>query len=493
MINPVARRTIVIGGGITGLATAYYMRLNSRREDICILLESSSRVGGKIVTTSDNGFLIEGGPDSFLAQKASTQALCAALGITGQIVGSNSTQKPSTYIYSGGQMHPMPDGMMLMAPTMILPILRSKLLTWSAKLRLGLELFIPARTDGADESLASFVRRRLGPQMLDKIAAPLMAGIHAADPERLSLRSTFPIFPQMEHSHGSLALAMFHRKRLTHQAKSQTPLAATPQPKPMFVSLAGGLQQLTEALAAQLPAGDVRCNSRVRSVTMDEYGRYHVLLDDGSSLAADHIVFATPAFVTAGILENLAPHLAEKLRAIRYVSTATVSLAFRRDELTCPMQGLGFLVPASEKRRINACTWSSTKFSHRAPDDCVLLRVFIGGALNEQLAEQDERSLIELVRQELSDILGITAEPVLAKAFRWRKANPQYEVGHQQLLAEIEHLVAAFPELHLAGAAFHGAGIPDCVQQAHDTADRILQSDARALYHSHESFTAASA
>ncbi len=390
-------------------------------------------------------------------------------------------------------MHPMPEGMMLMAPTMILPFMRSRLISWIGKLRLALELFIPARKDGADESLAGFVRRRLGTEMLDRIAAPLMAGIHAADPERLSLRSTFPMFVDMEQTHGSLALAMFSRKRTARKISTQptAPLAPTPKPQPMFVSLDGGLQQLPNALAASLGPDELHLNTRVDFISNEPDGSYLVHLGNGNTLPADHIVLATPAYISANIVEPIAPLLAARLRDIPYVSTATVSLAFRRDELNCPLKGLGFLVPNTEGRRINACTWSSTKFTHRAPNDCVLLRVFIGGALNEKLADQDEGALIELAREELRDILGLTAIPVLAKAFRWRNANPQYEVGHQDLITEIEALAAVHPGLHLTGAAYHGAGIPDCVQQAKVTALRIATAEARAHYHGHESLITA--
>ncbi len=463
-------KTVIVGGGVTGLATAYYLREFGVGAAGCTLVEGSSRVGGKVTSMEESGFLVEGGPDSFLAQKQIAKDLCVDLGLEDELIGSNSTQKTSTYVLSGGHLHPMPQGMMLMAPTMILPILRSRLISWPGKLRMGLELLVRRRREQHDESLASFVRRRLGREVLDKIAAPLMAGIHAADPERLSLQSTFPMFAEMEQAHGSLLLAMFRRKRVQagHGAKRGS----------MFLSLAGGVQRMTDALAARLEPQQIRLNSRVRYVTRDN-DRYRIEMVDGSFLHADNIVFATPAYVTAEIIESLDPLLAKRLRAIRYASTATVSLGFRRSELNCELQGLGFIVPASELRRINACTWSSTKFSQRAPEDCVLMRVFIGGALSEELAEQDEASLIELARQELGEILGITATPVLAKAYRWHKASPQYDVNHQALVRELEQIAAMHPGLYLAGAAYRGAGIPDCLTQARDTALKIARAEAR--------------
>jgi protoporphyrinogen/coproporphyrinogen III oxidase len=362
---------------------------------------------------------------------------------------------------------------MLMAPTMILPILRSKLISWPGKLRMGLEIFIGRNTTVADESLGSFVRRRMGSELLAKIAGPLMAGIHAGDPEALSLRSTFPMFTDMEKKHRSLVLGMMKRK------KQQAAQPSTGPRPSMFTTLSGGLQQLPDAIAARLNPQQVKLNCRVQSIAA-QGEQYKLTLSDASSLVADNVIFTTPAYVTAEIVQQLHPALAENLRRIRYVSTSTVSLAFRRSEITCDLNGFGFIVPATEGRKINACSWSSTKFSHRAPDDFVLMRVFIGGAFSEDLAEQDEATLIDIARQELREIMGITATPVLARAYRWTKSNPQYNVGHSVLINEIDQRVSAHPGLYLAGAAYRGSGIPDCIQSGVDTAAKIqkLQSTA---------------
>jgi oxygen-dependent protoporphyrinogen oxidase len=461
-------KTVIIGGGISGLAAAYYLQESAGEDTEYLLLESSSRLGGKITSNSSDGFLVEGGPDSFLTQKSATLDLCRALGLGDQLIGSNQTATPSTYVLSNGRLHPMPEGMMLMAPTMILPILRSRLISWPGKLRMGMEVFVRRAKSDSDESLASFVRRRLGSELLNKIAGPLMAGIHAGDPERLSLRSTFPMFAEMEHANGSLVRGMMKRK------KAQAGRPASAKTPSMFTTLAGGLQQLPDAIACRLNSRQVRLNCRVQSL-LSNGDRYKLVLSDGSSMVADNIVFATPAYVTAEIVQQLDPCLAETLRAIRYVSTATVSLGFTRSDLKCPLNGFGFIVPASEGRRINACSWSSMKFSDRAPKDCVLLRVFVGGALAEDLAEQDEAALIDLARKELHEILGITATPVITKAYRWNKSNPQYEVGHRALIAEVERLSESHPGLHLAGAAYRGSGIPDCIQSGMDAARKITQ------------------
>jgi len=477
-------KTIIIGGGIAGLATAFALQ---ERNYEFVLIESAPRWGGKITTAREDGFTVEGGPDSFITQKAGGLELCRKLGLENQLVGSNSGKAAKTYIYSSGRLQAMPEGMMLMAPTMILPMLRTRLISWPGKLRMGLELLIPRKRGDEDESLAAFVRRRLGHELLDKIAGPLMGGIHSADPERLSLRSTFPTFLEMERKHRSLTLAMLKRKKQPaspHSAAASTAPAApgvTPAAKrpSMFMTLRGGLQQLTEALVAHLPPQSLRANTRVVAVRR-EASAYRIDLSDGTSLLADDVVFATPSYVAADLLRTVDAALADQLSAIRYVSTATVSLGYRRSDITHPLQGAGFIVPHSEGRQINACSWSSAKFDHRAPEDSVLLRVFLGGALAESLAEQDEATLIRIAREEMRIILGITAEPVLTKAYRWHKANPQYDLGHESRLVAIEQTLERLPGLHVVGAAYRGAGLPDCIQSGTRAAQAIATRHASA-------------
>jgi len=457
-------KTVIVGGGIAGLATAFYLQ-ESGSVDLT-LIECSPTCGGKITSTSRGGFIVEGGPDSFITQKPAALDLCKRLGLSNQLVGSNAGKQATTYVWSEGRLHPMPEGMMLMAPTMVVPFLRSHLISWRGKFRMGMELLVPKLKGNRDESLAGFVRRRLGNEALNKIAGPLMGGIHAADPEKLSLHSTFPMFQDMESKHGSLLRGMMKRPKRSTSANSK--------PTPMFMSLHGGLQQLSDALVSQLPPNSIRTGCCVLTVSPQKH-QYKVALNDGSSILADNIVFATPAYVTADLVQQIDPMLASRLRAIRYVSTATVSLGFRRTDINHPMQGAGFIVPKSEGRKITACSWSSQKFPHRAPQDSVLLRVFIGGALAEDLAEQDDAALIELARKELRTIMGIAAAPVFARAYHWHRANPQYNLGHSERIAEIEHSLADIPGLFLAGAAYHGAGIPDCIQSGMTAARSIAE------------------
>jgi protoporphyrinogen/coproporphyrinogen III oxidase len=469
-------KTVIVGGGIAGLATAFYLQECGVHD--FTLIESSPTLGGKIASVNEAGFLVEGGPDSFITTKPAALDLCRRLGLGDQLTGSNSGKQATTFVWSGGRLHPMPEGMMLMAPTMVLPFLRSRLISWPGKLRMGMEVFVPRQSSDQDESLADFVRRRLGSELLNKIAGPLMGGIHAADPEKLSLRSTFPIFLDMERKHGSLLRGMMKRPK-------RQPPAPGCVPTSMFMTLQGGLQRLSDTLLAQLPADAIRSGCSVLNVSPSE-GRYKLTLSNGSSILAENVVFATPAYVTADLIQQIDPAIASRLRGIRYVSTATVSLGFKRSDIAHPMQGAGFIVPRSEGRRITACSWSSSKFKHRAPDDSVLLRVFVGGALAEQLAEQDNAALIQLAREELRTIMGITAEPTLAKAWRWPKANPQYDLGHDLRVSEIERSLTNLPGLYVAGAAYRGAGLPDCIQSGIAAARAIAKRNhAEQLHHDH--------
>ncbi len=456
------RKTVIVGGGITGLATALYLHEHAANAVSYTLLESSTRWGGKMLTTHQDGFLAEGGPDSFLAQKPEMLELCRRLGLEDELIGSNTTKGPSTFVLSKNKLHAMPEGMMLMAPTMIMPFLRTRLISWWGKLRMGLEIFVPKPKEVTDESLGSFVRRRLGKEALDKIAAPLMAGIHSADPERLSLRSTFPIFSEMEKTHGSLLRAMTKKKKKQPAGKS-----------PMFLSFKDGIETLSQAIVKRLDPNALRLNCGVHSVTGGS-SQFCVELNDGSRLYADDVIFATPAYVTARLLRDLDPSLAASLNEIPYASTATVSLGYKRSEIGAQLNGFGFVVPSQEGRKINACSWSSQKFSFRAPEDGVLLRAFLGGACAPGLAEHDEQTLLALARYELQEIMGITATPILTKVSRWIKGNPQYEVGHAERVAEIAHILTFHPGLHLAGSAYSGSGMPDCIQSGVRAASAVI-------------------
>ncbi|HEY6042924.1 MAG TPA: protoporphyrinogen oxidase [Anaerolineae bacterium] len=471
------RHVAIVGGGIAGLAAAYYLQTRGRGAVNYTLVESAPRLGGKIVSARENGFVVEGGPDSFLTTKPAALELCRELLLGDDLIGTNDAGR-KVYVWSRGQLRAMPDGVMLIIPTRLTPFVTSSLISPLGKLRMGLEALIPPRREDEDESLSHFVTRRLGAEALDRIAEPMIAGIYVAEAENLSLQSTFPRFLDMEKKYGGLLRGVVAQKiaaRRNGQVNGNGNGNGNGKPTvSMFMTLRGGLQQIVESLVERLPGETLLTNRVVINVRRE--GRGFVLaLSDGAQLQADEIVFATPAYVTARLVRSFEPELAEKLQAVQYVSTATVSLGYRRAEVTHPLNGFGFVVPRSENRKILACTWSSTKFDSRAPEGHVLLRVFIGGARAEQTVEQEDRALEQIAREELRAMMGLDATPVVSKVYRWTKANPQYQVGHQARIAEIDRLANRQGGLHLAGAAYHGVGIPDCIEDGKRAVERILQ------------------
>jgi oxygen-dependent protoporphyrinogen oxidase len=471
---PAAIDVAVIGGGIAGLSTAYYLQQATRdapHPTAVIVFERDARPGGKIVTDRPAGFVIEGGPDAFITQKPVAYELCRALGLGDRLIGTNDARR-KVYVLAGGRLHPLPEGVRLIAPTRLGPFLRSALISPWGKVRMGLDLLLPGRPAPGDESLAAFVRRRLGREALDKLGEPMLAGIHVGDPARLSLRATFPQLAEMERRHGSLI-------RGTRAARPAPP--DPNRPATMFLALREGMAELPAALAAHLGPGVVR--TAVEVVRMVRTGAgdgsgYRLHLSSGEQIMARQVVLATPAPGAARLLAVDAPDLAAALGAIRYVSSATISLGYRAADLPRPLDGFGFVVAAREPTRLLACTWTSTKFDHRAPQDHVLLRAFVGGAHHAELVDLPDAALLALAREELRTILGITAPPVVSRIFRWPQANPQYDVGHLERVARIERLAAAQPGLYLTGSAYRGVGIPDCVRGAKATATRIAAAPA---------------
>lgn len=461
-------RVAVIGGGIAGVAAAHRLvertRAASRPLELA-LFESRDRLGGTIATERANGFTIETGPDAFITDKPWALALCRRIGIEGELMGTAEGDR-RTYIAFGGRLHPLPEGFLMLAPTNPLALAGSRLFSWRGKLRMGLDLVLPARHDGDDESLASFVRRRLGREALERVADPLVGGIYTADPERLSLRATMPRFLDLERAHGSVIRGLRAGAAARSTAESQSAGARYS----LFMSHRDGMGALIEAIAARLPPGTVHLGTPVSAL---KAGTPWAVGTAGRETPFDAIVLAAPAAPAAAMLAEVDPALARALRAISYASSATVTLGYRADDVQLP-PGFGFVVPAVERRPLLACTFSSRKFPGRAPAGHELLRIFVGGARRPELATLADDALVDLVRGELRTFLGVTAPPCLVRIGRWPEAMPQYAVGHLDRVAEIERRAQTLPGLHLVGAAYRGVGIPDCVRGGEAAADAIV-------------------
>lgn len=474
----VPSRVVIVGGGISGLAAAYRLTQRAGDQRVAVtLVEAEPRLGGKIFTERVDGLVIEAGPDSFLGAKPAAAQLCEALGIGERLIGTRETGG-GTYILRGGRLEPLPEGVSGLVPTKLRPLLRSGLLSMRGKLRMALEPFVPARRKGGDESVASFVRRRLGNEAYERMAQPLLSGIYAGDAERMSLLATFPRLRESELRYGSLVRGMLAQRRRT-LAPGTSPNAVGARTgetkvRSAFLSLQDGLGELIEALEGALDGVDLRPGVRAVGIERREAG-YLVRLEDGARLEADALLLATPAWAAAELLAELAPDLATILREIRYVSTATISLAYRRADVEAlgAGGGRGFVIPSIEHRELTAVTWASNKFAGRAPDELALVRGFVGRAGREEAVDLPDDELIRIVRDELRQIVGLTATPVMSRIYHWRRALPQYELGHLERVAAIDRALEALPRLRLLGAAYRGVGIPDCIQSGYAAADAV--------------------
>ncbi len=463
----------IIGGGIAGLSAAYYATRTTQYDQITII-ESDSRWGGKITTDrvsfddDADAFIIEGGPDTFLATKPWGVALCKELGLGERLHGTNPNKK-NTYVLNKGRLLPLPEGLAMMIPSDVPSILRSRLISWFGKTRMGLDFLLPAKNVNGDETLGAFVSRRLGREAYENLIEPLMSGIYAGDGDQLSLASTFPYLRDLETKYGSLARGALNMRKQSNGKAVQGSRSA-------FLTPTTGLAEIVEALVEHLSSHnvDLRLNTRVNSISRNtQHGTWNVKLDT-ETLDTDALILATPAFVSAQLLASFDPELGAALQSIPYASTATVSLAYRLSDIPRDLDGYGYVIPRREGRKALACTWTSTKFPHRAPEEYALIRVFVGRA--GQDIPWDESELIELAKEELNLTLGITAEPLLSRVFLWDKAMPQYNLGHPEILKRIDTALEKHPGLALAGNGYRGIGIPDCIHSGELAVDKILES-----------------
>jgi len=464
-------RVLIIGGGITGLATAYFLQQRAAEAGDTLeltILEADEQFGGKVQTEQRDGFLIEGGPDSFVTYKPWGLRLARELGLEDQLISNN--QSGNVYVYWQRRLVPIMKGFRLAAATNTMALLNSPMFNIRAKLRMLMEPWQGAKQDDEDESIGDFVRRRAGRECLHKLAGPLMSGIYVGDPEKLSVQACFPQLVKLEKEHGSLVRG-YNAQAAQRQSDKGSAFPT------MFASLRGGTGQLVEAILGKLQA---RLCPGHRATDLGHTEAGHLAVDaetatGTASFEADAVVLAAPAFAAAELLREGMPPLAERLERIPYVSSGTVTMAFRDSDLRKQRvrDGIGIVIPQSANRRILAITWCNNKFDYRAPPGHTLVRVFIGGPeYGDDVFESDETILL-MAREELRHIAGLWASPVQTAIYRWPYGNPQYHVGHLELVDEIESHAAEVPGLFLTGSAYRGIGIPDCVDQANRTADRI--------------------
>ena len=467
----IPKKVLIVGGGISGLATAYRLTELSRQGSFPVeitLLEAKPRLGGVIETRSREGFLLEGGPDSFISEKPAALELSKRLGIAAEVTGTNEKFRRS-FVYKKGKLVQVPEGFYLIAPSQIRAFLETPLLSLATKLRMGCDLFIPRRAGGGDESIGSFVRRRFGETTLREIAQPMIGGIYTADPERLSLEATMPQFLEMERTYGSVIRGLFARKKL---GKKNAAKAASGPRYSLFLSYKEGMEQLTRTLVAKLP--EVRFITSSAAARIKRRAQWLIETEQGVTQEADAVCLALPAHQASRLLEDAAPGLSGDLAAIPYESVATVNLAYQRAYIPHSLGGFGFVVPAFTKRKIVACSFSSVKFPGRAPEGMALLRAFVGGALHREVYALGDGAMVKIVIEELRHYLGIEAKPVFTSISRYPLSMPQYPVGHLARVASLHEQLAGFPGLFLAGNGYRGIGVPDCVKGAELAADAMM-------------------
>jgi oxygen-dependent protoporphyrinogen oxidase len=467
------QRIIVVGGGISGLAAAHRIlelaRERNRAVEI-LLLESGRRAGGTIATERTDGFLLEGGPDGFITEKPWAMELCRRLNLTPRLISTQATHR-TVYVVHRGRLQPLPEGFFLLAPSRLWPVIGTPIFSWRGKARMALEPVIPRRRGDGDESLAAFVRRRFGKEVLDRAAQPLAGGIYGADPNNLSLAATFPRFLQLERDYRSVVLGMRReQRRRSSAAKPESGARYS-----LFTTLQSGMQELVDALVSRISEGALRLGRKVSEVFFDQrLKKWVVVTREREKLECDGIILATPAPASADMLSKMAPELSRKLAMIPYASTATMNLGYRRNDIPHPLDAFGFVAPAVEKRSTMACTFSSVKYSGRAPEGSVLLRAFVGGMLQPLELDRTDDKMEANIRADLADLLGVTAPPLFCRIQRHPYSMPQYRVGHLELIESIERLTSDLTGLALAGNAYRGVGIPDCVHSGEQAAEKLL-------------------
>lgn len=483
------RKTVaVIGGGLTGLSTAYYLEKKAKEqgEDVrIVLLEGDDRLGGKIMTDTREGYVIELGPDSFLGRKPAAVNLARDLGMAHELVGTNQDPKAKkTYILHDMQLHRIPPGLNIGIPTQFTPFATTTLLTLAGKMRAGLDLFIPRSQHTGDQSLGTFLERRLGTEVVDRMVEPLLAGIYAGDMRKLSLRSTFPQFEQLEQKYGSLIRGMLEQAKNAKKQPVQPEYGAAPVgdanahapklPNSVFFTFRGGLEYFIGRIASALQHTEIRLSTRVETIEQQVGTGYQVRLADGETFDVDTVVVTTPTYQAAKLFPR---HLKTNshLTQLPHATVATVVLAYDQDQLDHPLDGTGFVVRKTEPTTITACTWTSSKWLHTAPEGKRLIRCYVGRSGDDAVVHESDEEIVRRVRQDLKKVMGLNAEPKFTIVTRLRESMPQYYVGHlDRVKAFKEQAAAELPGVFFIGMGYDGVGIPDCISQSIQAADQTL-------------------
>ncbi len=472
---PGPKRIVVVGGGIAGLAAAHrLLEPADGPPPVVTLLEAAARLGGVIETGRRDGFLVEGGPDSFITEKPWGLDLCRRLGLDGALLRTNETHR-RVYVVRAGRLEVVPEGFALLAPVRVLPFLATPIFSWRGKLRMMAEPFVSARAGDEDESLGSFVRRRMGREALERLVEPMVAGIYTADPDVLSLKATFPRFLAMEREHGSVTRGLRARAKAARRARAASAEGAAAGVRySLFVTPPDGMGAIVDALVARLGGAALRTGCAAEAVEPGgPEAPWRVRTAGGETVPADGVCLALPAHASARLLRGADAALADLLDGIPYASTAVVNVACRREDVPHPLDGFGFVSPFAEGRELVGCTFSSVKFAGRAPEGSVLLRAFVGGARRPELAERDDAAMEASVLREFRELIGLEAPPLWTSVRRWPRALSQFPVGHLDRLAAIAERLRALPGLALAGNGYEGGGVPDSIRSGERAAESL--------------------
>lgn len=485
------RHVIIIGGGVAGLGAAYKVRRSADEgHDVSFtLIEKDERLGGCLVTElvddpeMGERYIVDGGSDAFITSKPGVHRVAKMLGIFDDEVRTCDENK-KTLILKGNKLIELPDGIMMFAPTKLVPLATTNLYSWPAKFRMALDLVIPRKEKWAegetaqqhDETLESFVVRRMGRESLDRLAEPLVGGVHASDPAQMSLAATFPNLLEMEQQFGSLIRGFLHQRKLVEEQRRKHPPKPGAKRFTFFSSFHDGMQFFTDRLADAAGRERIRVGAAASRVSRQPDGSWLVTLADGTELSGDAVIIATPAWATRRLLGDFDSHLTELLDSIPFSSSATVPMAFRAEDCPFDTRFFGILVPLVEHRPVMAVTMSSSKWPDRAPAGRVLLRGFVGGPHNQEIMDKTDDELIEIVRTQLVEMLGLKADakPLFARVFRWTMGMPQYTIGHLDRVDEIEAMVGAQPGLGLAGGSYRGVGVPNCLESGERAVSKVL-------------------